>query len=362
MSHSGDGLPIVEEATATTVVVGATTSLGGVTIDPFSQFSRSRPPSVHVASSSNDSSSSDELEGEDLEAKKRKEKMKAKIKKKATKLIKKRIKEESDKHPFFRYHQVPPNYLPPSSQYPSSQFQSVHLGKPPYFDGTDYPKWAYDMKTHLYGLHPSIWEVVVVGVTPPKNGMPIAEQAQDYFHNAQVVRVITNSLCAQEFNKVHYIEIAKVIWDTLKEAHEGIDQVREGKMDLIHEELEHFIMLEEETVMQMFDILMLLVSDIRTLGRMDWDDHKVTNKMLRAFTPMNPTLATMIRRDPSFKIKTPNQLLGEILHQELVERDVVKSLSMRMNVGSRTLAGSRHNRFRTNKVLSLDQFLSSGCL
>jgi len=56
----------------------------------------------------------------------------------------------------------------------------------------------------------------------------------------------------------------------------------------------------------------------------------VTKKLLRAFTPRNPTLATMIRRDPKFKTKTPNQLLGEILHQELVERDVAKSLSHKM--------------------------------
>uniref|UniRef100_K4A379 CCHC-type domain-containing protein n=1 Tax=Setaria italica TaxID=4555 RepID=K4A379_SETIT len=245
--------------------------------------------------------------------------MKAKIEKKATKLMKKTIKEESEKHTFFGYHQVPPNYPPPSSQYPSSQFQSVHLGKLPYFDEMDYPMSAYDMKMHLYELHPCIWEVVVVDVTPPKNGIPTAEQAHDYFCNAQVVRVIIGSLCAQEFNKIRSVEIAKVIWDTLKEAHEGTNQ------------LEHFIMLEEETVTQMFDRLMLLVSDIRTLGSTDWDDHKVTKKMLRAFTPRNPTLATMIRRDPSFETKTPNQLLGEILPQELVDRDVEKSLSMRMN-------------------------------
>src|SRR5688572_14199914 len=97
---------------------------------------------------------------------------------------------------------------------------------------------------HLYRLHPYIWEVVVVGVTPPKNGVPTAEQAQDYFRNAQAVRAITRTLCAQEFSKVWFFEIAKVIWNTLNEAHKGIDQVREGKMDLIHGELEHFVMLD----------------------------------------------------------------------------------------------------------------------
>jgi hypothetical protein len=100
----------------------------------------------------------------------------------------------------------------------------------------------------------------------------------------------------------------------LREAHEGIDKVREGKMDLLQGELEHFVMHDEETVRQIYDRLMVLVSDIRSLGSTEWEDHKVTKKLLKAFTPRNPTLATIIRRDYKFKIKTPNQLLGEILH------------------------------------------------
>ena len=141
--------------------------------------------------------------------------MKEKIEKKARKFMKQRIKEEKEKHPFFGMHQVPHNYEQP--HYSSSQFQSIHLGRAPYFDGTDYPKWAFDMKMHLYRLHPSVWEVVCVGVTPPVNSVPTAEQAQDYFRNAQAVRVITSSVCIQQFNKVHNVEIAKKIWDTLKE-------------------------------------------------------------------------------------------------------------------------------------------------
>ena len=185
---------------------------------------------------------------------------------------------------------------------------------------------------HLYGLHPSLWLIVNVGVTIPKEGeVPTLEHAQDLHRNVQAARVITSSLCAQEFNKVRNIQITKVIWDTLKEAHEGTDQVREGKIDLLQGELELFIMKDDETVRQMYDRLMLLVSDIRSLGSDDWEDLKVTKKLLRAFTPRNPTLATMIRRDPNFNKKTPNQLLGEILHQELVERDVAKSLTVKMN-------------------------------
>ena len=77
-------------------------------------------------------------------------------------------------------------------------------------------------------------------------------------------------------------------------------------------------MNDDETVTQMYERLMVLVSDIATLGSTKWDDHMVTKMLLRAFTPRNPTLATIIRRNPKFKTKTSNQLLVEILHQELV--------------------------------------------
>ena len=116
-------------------------------------------------------------------------------------------------------------------------------------------------------------------MTPPVNGVPTAEQAQDYFRNAQTVRVITSSLCIQEFNEVHNVEITKKIWDTLKEAHEGTDQVCEGKMDFLQGELEHFVMNDDETVTQMYERLMVLVSDIAALGSTEWDDHKVTKKV-----------------------------------------------------------------------------------
>jgi hypothetical protein len=75
---------------------------------------------------------------------------------------------------------------------------------------------------------------------------------------------------------------------------------------------------------------MVLVSDIRALGSKDWDDSKVIKKLLRAFSPKDKNLTAMIRRDPRYPTMTPTQLLGEILHQELVDQDVEKSLTLKM--------------------------------
>jgi hypothetical protein len=284
--------------------------------------------------SDSDSNSSDEdvKEGDDPAKKAAKQRRKAKKKKKkAKKLLKKKIKKEQAKYTHSSFYEVPHNCAQIPGNNSNEKFYSVHLGKPPHFDGKDYPKWAYDMQMHLYGLHPSLWKIVVVGVTIPTKGEALTiEHEQDLHRNVQATRVITGSLCAQEFNKVRNIQIAKVIWDTLKEAHEGIERVRQGKMDLINGEHELFFMKDGETVQEMYDKLMVLVSDIRALGSKDWDDSKVTKTLLRAFAPKDKNLTAMIRRDPRYPTMTRTQLLGEILHQELVDQDVEKSLTLKI--------------------------------
>jgi hypothetical protein len=41
---------------------------------------------------------------------------------------------------------------------------SIPLGKPPNFDGEDYSFLSHKMRSHLFSLHPSIWEIVENGM------------------------------------------------------------------------------------------------------------------------------------------------------------------------------------------------------
>jgi hypothetical protein len=124
----------------------------------------SRTPSNVVSSdnSSSDSDSSDEdvKEGDDpakkAAKKRRKTKKKKKAKKMAKKLLKKMIKKEQAKYTHSDFYEVPQNYGQIPGNNSNDKFYSVHLGKPPHFDGKDYPKWSYDMQMHLYRLHPSL--------------------------------------------------------------------------------------------------------------------------------------------------------------------------------------------------------------
>jgi hypothetical protein len=55
----------------------------------------------------------------------------------------------------------------------------IPLGKSPHFDREDYSFWSHKMRSHLFSLHPSIWEVV-------ENGMHFDSSDNHVFINEQI--------------------------------------------------------------------------------------------------------------------------------------------------------------------------------
>jgi hypothetical protein len=47
------------------------------------------------------------------------------------------------------------------------------LGKPSLFDGEDYSFWSHKMCSHLFSLHPSIWEIVENGMQFDSSDNPV---------------------------------------------------------------------------------------------------------------------------------------------------------------------------------------------
>jgi hypothetical protein len=87
---------------------------------------------------------------------------------------------------------------------------SIPLGKPPHFDGENYSFWSHKMHSHLFSLHPSIWEIVEnrMHFDDTDNHVLINEQIHK---NAQATTVLLASLCRDEYNKVSGLDNAKQI-------------------------------------------------------------------------------------------------------------------------------------------------------
>jgi hypothetical protein len=64
-------------------------------------------------------------------------------------------------------------------------FSLAPLGKLPTLSELNYDEWADKMKSHLIGVHPSLWEIVNIGMHKPTQGEEMtSEMMQEVYRNA----------------------------------------------------------------------------------------------------------------------------------------------------------------------------------
>jgi hypothetical protein len=194
----------------------------------------------------------------------------------------------------------------------------IPLGKPPHFDGEDYSFWSHKMRSHLFSLHPSIWEIVENGMhfDSTDNHVLINEKIHK---NAQATTVLLASLCRDEYNKVSGLDNAKQIWDNLKISHEGNDATMIIKMELVEGELGRFAMIRGQKTTETYNRLKTLL--IRSYGSTRWMDHDVFRLMLRSFTVIDPHLVNLIHQNLRFIKMMPEETLGKVVSERMMVKE-----------------------------------------
>jgi hypothetical protein len=102
----------------------------------------------------------------------------------------------------FHYSRIPYNS--------NAHLLSIPLEKPLHFDGEDYSFWSHKMRSHLFSLHPSIWEIIESGMHFDSTDNPVIINEQIH-KNAQATTVLLASFCRDEYNKVSGLDNAKQI-------------------------------------------------------------------------------------------------------------------------------------------------------
>jgi hypothetical protein len=176
------------------------------------------------------------------------------------------------------------------------------------------------MRSHLFSLHPSIWEIVENGMHFDSTDNPVVINEKNH-KNAQATTVLLVSLCRDEYNKVSGLDNAKQIWDTLKISHEGNDATMITKMELVEGELGRFAMIRGEEPTQTYNRLKTLVNKIRSYGSTRWMDHDVVRLMLRSFTVIDPHLVNLIHENPRYTKMTPEEILGKFVSGRMMVKE-----------------------------------------
>jgi hypothetical protein len=166
----------------------------------------------------------------------------------------------------------------------NARLLSISIGKFPHFDGEDYYFLSHKMCSHLFSLHPIIWEVVENGIHFDSTDNHVLTNEQIH-KNAQATTVLLASLCRDEYNKVSGLDNAKQKWDTLKISHEGNDATMITKMELVEGELGRFAMIRGEEQTQTYNRLKTLVNKIQSYGSTRWTNHdKKSHTELKIFS------------------------------------------------------------------------------
>ena len=215
----------------------------------------------------------------------------------------------------------------------------THLGegnatnRPHLFNGTHYHYWKIRMQVFLESQSLDVWNIIEEGCHPPtiteqdSEGYVISiklkpkkEWTQGDKDRANLNAKVKNSLyCAlsqEEFNRVVNCNMAKEVWDTLKTTHEGTDQVKIAKIQMLTSKFEDIKMLEEETFDEFYSKFMEIVNSPIGLGE-KMDESKAVRKILRSLPKRfkSKILAIAESKDVD-KIKI-EELRGNLLTYEL---------------------------------------------
>jgi hypothetical protein len=108
-------------------------------------------------------------------------------------------------------------------------------------------------------------------------------------------------------------------WKKLEESFEGTKAIKGAKAYILKEKFASFKMKEDESVPDMFDLMKVLVNDLKALGE-NVEDNYFSHKFLRCLPARFGMLVTLLMRT-GLDTMTPNQILGDIMTDDAYTYD-----------------------------------------
>ena len=155
----------------------------------------------------------------------------------------------------------------------SSHIESFTTNRPPFFTKIDYLYQKTKMTQFLQSIDLDLWDVIENGPTIPSklvDGVMVSKPKQEWDQhdrrnfqlNARVVYTLQCVIDKNEYNRISQYKSAKEIQRLLEVTHEGTNQVKDSKINLLVHSYELFFMKDNETIVEMvtrfIDIVMVL--------------------------------------------------------------------------------------------------------
>ncbi|XP_034197379.1 uncharacterized protein LOC117612848 [Prunus dulcis] len=243
---------------------------------------------------------------------------------------------------------------------------------PPYFDGNNYVAWREKFEIFLDALDEYASEyltkewvapvkTVESDVVPkPRSEWTEAEVFAAY-SNKKARNALVTALSSTQFSHIQHIPNAKQAWDKLRVVHEGDDQVRTLKLQMVLAQFEELRMSETESISEFYGRVEMITNEAMSLGQ-PIDELLVVQKILRVLPSRFRAKKTTIMEVQNLNEIKLGKLIGKLKTYEMElnmeENDTKKSKNVALQgVNDSSLKGNEKSScFEDEMALFVKKF------
>ncbi|GJT96393.1 retrovirus-related pol polyprotein from transposon TNT 1-94 [Tanacetum coccineum] len=193
------------------------------------------------------------------------------------------------------------------------------MQRPPLFESDSFIYWKNRFETYVKSKDLDLWHVITNGDFQPiqQNSktkldevIHFEKQNDDlkkmFAKNNEAKMVIYIALPRKEYERIFMWNTAKEIWKTLLITHQGNNQVKDNKIDLLVQQYEQFVISEDESIDSVFARFNTIITSLKALDE-GYSSKNYVRKFLRVLHPKWRAKVTMIIKKDSEIVKAKGE-------------------------------------------------------
>ncbi|GKA91090.1 zf-CCHC domain-containing protein [Tanacetum coccineum] len=202
-------------------------------------------------------------------------------------------------------------------------------------------------ETYVKSKDLDLWHVITNGdfqpiVQNPKTKLdeviPLDKQIDDLkkrlAKNNEAKIVIYNALPRKEYERIFICNIEIEIWKTLLITHQGNNQVKDNKIDLLVLQYEQFVISKDESIDSAFSRFNTIITSLKALDE-GYSSKNYARKFLRALHPKWRAKVTVIEESKDLTSLSLDELIKNLkVHKMIIKKDfeIVKAKFERKSI------------------------------
>ncbi|XP_016168788.1 uncharacterized protein LOC107611366 [Arachis ipaensis] len=171
-------------------------------------------------------------------------------------------------------------------------------------------------------------------VVPKEDREWTEEEKKKVESNAKAMNMVYCAISFEEYKKISRCKSTKEIWQKLQVTHEGTNQIRETRIDMLMKDYELFFMKEKESIDEMFKRSSIIINRLDAMGK-PFTEKELVRKILRNLTKKWETKTTAVQEGNNLNQITYYELRGKLLAYEtthLKTENKKKSVALKLMV------------------------------